>query len=193
MQNVYKDIKENGYPEENNKLLAILEEYPEFDVNIKSWHGNKMDYYEKKYTYTMSMLDIAFNQGSPQLVKAIIDNPNISKEEIERTLLKFQHFKKITGDYAKIKKILEDKLKLMREFEPSAPPLEAAPLQKEFQIRANVPKSLRQPSVVSDIQNLPNAPTHEPILLPDAPTKAILLPDAPTNASVNNAKMFSYI
>jgi hypothetical protein len=205
LQNLHKDIKENGYPEENNKLLAILRQYPEFDVNIKSWHG-KVDNSQKRYMHTQTMLDIAFSQESPQLVNAIINNPNISKKDIERVLSKFQHFTiPLSDNYSIIKQMLEDKLKTMRNFEPSAPPLEALHLQEEslqnlhknikendYPAKAKVDNTLKTPSV-SDIQNLPTAPTHEPILLPDAPTKAILLPKASTKTSENNANMFSYI
>jgi hypothetical protein len=175
LNDLYKDINQNGFPPYAEQKHILLKRYPEFNVNIKP---------SRKYGSGNSMLHDSIYQSSPGLAHAIINHPTISEETLEEELQYINSISKLNKSQSKIKQMIEKKLQDIRDYKPTAPPLEnfepsapplenfepsvpplenfepsAPPLMTSYQIR-NI-----DTGEISDIRNLPNVPSQAPPLM----------------------------
>jgi hypothetical protein len=172
LNDLYKDINQNGFPPYAEQKHILLKRYPEFNVNIKP---------SRKYGSSNSMLHDSIYQSSPGLAHAIINHPTISEETLEEELQYINSISKLNKSQSKIKQMIEKKLQDIRDYKPTAPPLEnfepsapplenfepsAPPLMTSYQIR-NI-----DTGEISDIRNLPNVPSQNPLNLPNVPKKS---------------------
>jgi hypothetical protein len=121
LSDLYEDINKNGFPMYTNQIQALLKKYPEFDVNMKP------DFYNTKRT----MLNKSIYQSTPGLAQTIINNPTISEETLEEELQYINSLPKLNKSQTKIKQMIEDKLRNMRENNPSVPVPSAPPLEDD--------------------------------------------------------------
>jgi hypothetical protein len=121
LSDLYEDINKNGFPMYANQTQTLLKKYPEFDVNMKP------DFYTTKRT----MLNKSIYQSTPGLAQTIINNPTISEETLEEELQYINSLPKLNKSQTKIKQMIEDKLRNMRENKPPEPVPSAPPLEED--------------------------------------------------------------
>lgn len=185
LNDLYEDINNRGFPLFAEQKYALLKQYPDFNVNFKPRRWDRDN---------PTMLNQAIFQSTVGVAQAIINHPTISEQTLEEELQYINNMPKLNKSQIKIKKMIEDKLKNMRDNSPSAPPLEvhfaqsaptledppipSAPPLQEYPIPSAPPLEdeaayqIRNLDTghIDDIRNLPNVPTHRPINLPNAPT-----------------------
>ena len=109
LRDIYKDIKENGFPMYAIETAALLKTYPEFNVNFK--------------VYKNTLLTNAIIGSTPKIAELVIQSQTINIDTLQNALEFINEYKILNKTQQKIKQLIINKIETLTQYKHSAPPM----------------------------------------------------------------------
>jgi hypothetical protein len=109
LRDIYKDIKENGFPMYAIETTTLLKTYPEFNVNF--------------IVYKNTLLTNAIFASTPKIAELVIQSQTINIDTLQNALEFINEYKILNKTQQKIKRQIINKIDSLTQYKPSAPPM----------------------------------------------------------------------
>ena len=126
LRDIYKDIKENGFPMYARETTALLKTYPEFNVNFK---------FNKNTLLTNAIIG-----STPKIAELVIQSQTININTLQNALEFINEYKILNKTQQKIKQLIINKIDSLTQYKPSAPPM---PVEEDNNLPSAPPMSSR--------------------------------------------------
>ncbi len=122
IRDIYKDIKENGFPMYAIETTTLLKTYPEFNVNF--------------IVYKNTLLTNAIFASTPKIAELVIQSQTINIDTLQNALEFINEYKILNKTQQKIKRQIINKIDSLTQYKPSAPPM---PVEEDIDLPSAPP------------------------------------------------------